>query len=110
MSLQTYTIHAKSITVIRGATGHGATPPVLKTGPHASTAADTDEVLYRPLLLFLCELSAAALAKWPSGTCSLDGFYTEFLITETLVDLFLRYMCTCTVFAVPPTLLHYYLS
>ena len=34
LAFQSANVQAKSITLIRGATGHGAIPPVLKTAPH----------------------------------------------------------------------------
>jgi hypothetical protein len=74
-----FTVRAKNLTIIHGVGGHGATPVVLKTGPHNTREVDTDDVTCRPLLVFPCELAAIALAKWPSGTCSLQGFFAEFL-------------------------------
>ena len=39
--------------------GHAAAPPVLKTGPHAPTVADTDEIFFRPSLVMPCKDATA---------------------------------------------------
>ena len=63
-AFQRNAVQAKTITMIRGAQGQGATPAVLMMGPHGAREADTNEVQYWLLLLFPCKLAATALTKW----------------------------------------------
>jgi hypothetical protein len=68
---------APDIATIIGLTGHGATPPVFRSGPHAAPAAD---VRSRRAMILPCAVAARAIAgSADDGRYSLVGFYNEFL-------------------------------
>ena len=76
---RTAEIRATRIDAITGAQGHGATPPVLRSGPHGSTAPDTDS--FRARRAFLVDPAQAGpfLTTQATGRYTLPGFYAAFL-------------------------------
>ena len=72
--------YAETTALIRSATGHAATPPVWRTGPHTATTANTNSLRTRPAMVMPPGISAYALSQAPAdGRYSLLGFYNEFL-------------------------------
>ena len=65
--------------VLRGVTMHGAGPPVLRNGPHAGGAADTDQLRVRKVMLMPPAASQRLLDTDPVGRYGLSGFYQEFI-------------------------------
>jgi hypothetical protein len=71
---------ALNVTALQGVNGHGAIPPVFRSGPHAAGAADTDSLRGRPLMIMPPVLAGAALSGAPSdGRYSLVGFFNTFI-------------------------------
>ena len=71
-------IRAGNIAMISGAAGHAAAPPVLRLGPHAGGAADTDELRARRAMLVPPAVGVAALQR-QSGRYGLAKFLVTFL-------------------------------
>ena len=67
---------------ILGPTGHGAAPPVYRSGPHAGGTANTTNLRARRVLVLPPQMSATALTTQPTGQYSLLGFYDTFLRAE----------------------------
>ena len=65
--------------VLRGVTMQGAAPPVLRNGPHAGGAADTDQLRVRKVMLMPPAASQRLLDTDPVGCYGLSGFYQEFI-------------------------------
>ena len=67
---------------ILGPTGHGAVPPVYRSGPHATGAPNTHNLRARRVLVMPPSMSTVALTTQPGGRYTLAGFYNTFLRTE----------------------------
>ena len=72
-------VHCKEEAVIVGAAGHGAVPPVMRSGPHASTAASVNELRIRRAFVMRGNDAVDALTRAPNGRMSLITFYTEYV-------------------------------
>jgi hypothetical protein len=71
---------AHNIATLQGPAGHGAIPPVFRTGPHGAAAADTDELRTRRAMVMPPTVASVALANAPTdGRYSLLGFFNTFL-------------------------------
>ena len=78
---RTANVRCLQVDGIRGPAGHGANPPVVRTGPHAATVADTDAFQVRRAMLLPGEDAGRALNTVPSGQYTHSAFYTTFLET-----------------------------
>ena len=75
---RTAQIRCLDIPTIVGATGHGATPPIFRAGPHAAAAAP-DRMGIQRIMLFPCADAARAVSTHKDGRYSLTSFYHEWI-------------------------------
>jgi hypothetical protein len=71
--------HIMDVPTIVGAAGHGAAPPVLRTGPHAGTTAGVSRQAVQRCFLIPCAAAGDALSIHPDGRFTMASFYTEFV-------------------------------
>jgi hypothetical protein len=71
--------HCQDIATIVGAAGHGATPPVVRTGPHAGGVATASAIRGRAVHLLPSQAAADAVRFLPEGRLTLQAFYAEFV-------------------------------
>ena len=64
---------------ITGPAGHGAAPPVYRSGPHAATVANTDEVSVHRVALLPSDLVDVAMTTANPPRYTLQGFFGSFL-------------------------------
>ena len=62
--------------------GHGAGPPVYRSGPHAGGTANTGNVRVRRAALLPSQVSVTALLASPNGLFSHRTFHTQILQPE----------------------------
>jgi hypothetical protein len=65
---------ACDVATIVGATGHGAAPPLFRTGPHGTGTANTAELRVRFATLFPCQHAGDAVSTHEDGRCTLLSF------------------------------------
>jgi hypothetical protein len=66
-------------TAIQGINGHGAVPPMYRSGPHAAGTAATDSIRARPLMIMPPMAGEALSNAPPDGRYSLVGFFNTFI-------------------------------
>ena len=71
--------HCLDIATIVGATGHGAAPPVVRTGGHAATDANVNTLRARRAHLLPPTIAAHAVGFHADGRYTLQSFYTQFV-------------------------------
>ena len=59
---------------ITGVNGHGANPPVLRSGPHAGGVANTHNIRARRAMLLPPAIAGEIIAGPANGTYTLPGF------------------------------------
>ena len=74
-------VRAKTVDEIRGAAGFGASPAVLRQGPHTTTTADTDALSVRPVMLIPVDAIPDIMTALPAGFYTYPAFYDNFLAT-----------------------------
>ena len=67
---------------IIGPTGHGAAPPVYRSGPHVAGTPNTANLRARRVLVLPPTMTVTALTTQPLGQYTLAGFYDTFLRPE----------------------------
>lgn len=71
---------ALDLPTIQGAGGHGAAPPVFRSGPYATGTPNTTDLTARPAMVLPTELAALALLNAPvDGRFTLLGFLNTIL-------------------------------
>ena len=70
------------IATIVGAAGHGHAPPVVRTGPHAGTVANTADIQGRRVHLLPPSVAPDAIRFLPDGRLTLQAFYQEFVLNK----------------------------
>ena len=76
----------KTLDAIIGIAGHGAAPPVCRSGPHAPAKLDVDELRVRGVFLLSSGQNAAALTTHPTGRFSFPSFHNTFLTPKSLLE------------------------
>jgi hypothetical protein len=72
-------IRASDIATIIGATGHGAAPPVLRSGPHAAGPI-VNTIRVRRAILLPPAFAATAVSFRDNGRLMLPAFYLQFVL------------------------------
>jgi hypothetical protein len=70
---------ALDVPTIVGPTGHAAAPPVLRQGPHAAGAANTQAIRACPVLMLPPTVASQAVSFMPEGRYTLAAFYDQFV-------------------------------
>ena len=65
-----------------GVGGHGAAPPVYRSGPHATGTANTGNVSFCRAVLLPSQVSVAALLAPPNGLFTHRTFYAQVIQPE----------------------------
>ena len=71
-----------NVAYLTGVNGHGAAPPVFRTGPHAAGANQTDVLHTRRVVVLPTSVTQTALTLGNSGQFTIVGFYNSIIQPE----------------------------